>query len=218
MDYELSYYIGKYRRAILIGVVLIVLMSVGATIWYNLYLGEQRRGKLAVPVQVVPSDARVTLSTGQLLPSSGTAYIAPGTYRVTVDKQGFARQTRDLRVSTSALGYVYIGLVGTTKETTQWQAQHQAEYQRLETLAVARNRDYNSLFVSTNPIVGVLPIKDPYYSVDYRNRDDASIELLVWGTSPHARQAALDMLRRKGYEPTDYRISYDGFTNPLETR
>lgn len=218
MDYELSYYLGKYRRQLLAGVIVCVVLVTGATIWYNIWLAQQRAGKIAVPVQVVPNDARVTLSTGQLLPSSGTAYIVPGTYKVTVKKEGFDSQTRDLRVSNNALGYVYIGLAARSDDAKAWQTRHQTDYQYLESLTVARNRDYNALFASTNPIVSVLPIKDPYYSIDYQNRDDASVELIIWGTSPRSRQAALDMLRSKGYDPTDYRIRYDGFTNPLEAQ
>lgn len=218
MDYELSYYLGKYRRQLLAGLIVCVVLVVGMTIWYNIWLAQQRAGKIAVPVQVVPTDASVTLSTGQPLPQSGTAYIVPGTYKVTVKREGFDSQTRDLRVSDNALGYIYIGLVARSDDAKAWQARHQAEYQHLETLTVARNRDYNALFESTNPIVNVLPIKDPYYSVDYQNHDDASVELVIWGTSPHSRQAALSMLRSKGYDPTDYRVRYDGFDNPLEAQ
>lgn len=215
MNYEFSYYIGKYRRQLLIILITVVVIATGISIWHTLSLATQRRGKIAVPTQVVPRDASVTLSTGQSLPASGTSYIKPGVYKVTVQKAGFVSQTRDLRVSNNSLAYIYIGLVGRTDEAKAWQDRHQAEYQQLETLTVARNRDYNALFQSTNPIVSALPIKDPYYSVDYRNRDDTSIELVVWGTSPKSRQAALDMLRKKGYDPTDYRIVYEGFDNPL---
>lgn len=215
MQYEPAYYIGKYRRYIIMGVILLVLLITGATIWYNLQLAEQRRGKLAVPVDVVPNDANVVLSTGQQLPSRGTAYISPGNYNVTVSKQGFASQTRPLRVTQDAVPYIYIGLVGTTQEAKNWVDTHPEEYQRLQSLTVVKNQAYNTLFKSNNTIVNILPIKDPYYSVDYRNYNDESIELVIWGTSPATRQAALDQIRAKGYDPTDYRISYDGFDNPL---
>ena len=109
MQYEPAYYIGKYRRYIIMGVILLVLLITGATIWYNLQLAEQRRGKLAVPVDVVPNDANVVLSTGQQLPSRGTAYISPGNYNVTVSKQGFASQTRPLRVTQDAVPYITSG-------------------------------------------------------------------------------------------------------------
>lgn len=216
MQYEPSYYIGKYRRPILIAVILIVICSVGFTIWHNIRLAAERRGKLPVPVYVVPRDATVMLSNGQQLTTRGTAYIAPGNYKVTVASDGFDTQTRDVRVTSDAVPYIYIGLAGRSTQAKSWQQAHQSDYQQLEILTVERNREYNTLFKSRNQIVNILPIKDPYYSIDYRNYDDRSIELVVWGTSPQTRRAALDLLRKKGYEPTDYRISYDGFENPLE--
>ena len=217
MQYELSYYIGKYRLAILIGIVLLVIACVSAAIYSSYQASQQRRGKLPVPVEVVPRDATVKTNTGEELPSRGEAYLKPGEYKVTVARDGFATQTRDLRVSEDATPYIYIGLAGKSKESIDWQESHRPEYQRLELLTVEKNREYNTLFKSTNPIVNILPIKDPYYSIDYRNHDDKSVELIVWGTSAEKRQAAFAFLRKKGYEPTDYRIQYDGYKNPLET-
>jgi len=216
MQYELSYYIDKYRKPAIIATIVLFIVLAATITYYTLQLAEQRRGKIAVPVQVVPHDANVKLSTGETLPSNGTAYIAPGEYKVTVSYDGFTSQRRDLRVSSTAKPFIYTGLVGKTKEAKQWQVDNQADYGELETLTVERAREYNTLFKSNNPIVNVLPIKDPYYTIDYRNYDDKSIELIIYGVSPKYRQVALNFLRSKGYEPTDYRISYDNFDNPLE--
>ena len=135
---------------------------------------------------------------------------------MTVEKEGFASQTRELRVSAAAVPYVYIGLSGESDEAKAWEKRSARDYQQLELLTVAKNRDYTALFRSANPIVEILPIKDPYYTISYRNYDDASVELLIYGTSPRYREVALEFLRKKGYEPTDYRITYEGFINPLE--
>ncbi|MBH1980025.1 carboxypeptidase regulatory-like domain-containing protein [Candidatus Saccharibacteria bacterium] len=216
MQYELSYYLGKYRLAILVGIVLLVVLSISVAIYSTYQASQQRRGKLPVAVEVVPRDATVKTNTGEALTSRGEAYLKPGEYKVTVAREGFASQTRDLRVSEDSTPYIYIGLAGKSKESIDWQESHKSEYQRLELLTVEKNREYNTLFKSSNPIVNILPIKDPYYSIDYRNYDDKSVELVVWGTSTEKRQAALTFLRKKGYEPTDYRIKYDGYKNPLE--
>ncbi|MBH2007659.1 carboxypeptidase regulatory-like domain-containing protein [Candidatus Saccharibacteria bacterium] len=216
MQYELSYYLGKYRLAILVGVVLLVVLCIFVAIYSTYQASQQRRGKLPVAVEVVPRDATVKTNTGEALTSRGEAYLKPGEYKVTVAREGFASQTRDLRVSEDSTPYIYIGLAGKSKESIDWQESHKSEYQRLELLTVEKNREYNTLFKSANPIVNILPIKDPYYSIDYRNYDDKSVELVVWGTSAEKRQAALTFLRKKGYEPTDYRIQYDGYKNPLE--
>ena len=218
MQYELSYYLGKYRRQLLAGVIVLVLLLIGLVAFYTIRTSQQHQGKIAVPVEVVPRDAKVTLSTGEELTSRGTTYIKPGEYEVSVTKEGFETQNRPLRVSNDSVPYIYIGLAGKTKEAKEWQENNLSEYGRLELLTVEKNREYDTLFSSANPIIEGLPIQDPYYSIDYKNRDDRSIELIIWGTSPKNRQAAIDLLRNKNYEPTDYRVLYDGFDNPLETR
>ncbi len=216
MKYDLSYYIEKYRRPALVAVALCVVLILGIVAYHQIRLAMERSGTIAVPVEVVPRDAQVTLSNGDELPGRGTAYIAPGEYEVTVKKEGFATQTRDLRVSAAAVPYIYIGLTGKSEEAKAWQESHTRDYQNLELLTVAKNRDYTTLFRSANPIVEILPIRDPYYTISYRNYDDTSIELVIFGTSPRYRAVALEFLRDKGYEPTDYRISYEGFENPLK--
>lgn len=215
MSREPIYYLQHYRRFIVVSCVIICMLIIGLVAFWQYQVSQQRRGKIAVPVQVAPNDASVTLSTGEELPSDGEAYIKPGEYKVTVKAAGFGSQTRELRVSEAATPYIYIGLVGKSKEAKQWQKNHQREYDELEKLTTAKSREYSVMFDRNNPIVADLPINDPYYSIGYRNDDDTSVELIVWGTSPSNRAAALEMLRDKGHEPTDYRITYEGFDNPL---
>lgn len=216
MQYDISYYLAHYRRRFIIVTLLLVVLLTGVTAYVQIRTAQQRAGKIAVPVEVVPRDATVVLSNKQPLPSSGVAYIAPGEYKVTVKKEGFTTQTRDLRVSAAAVPYIYIGLSGESREAKSWQERNARDYQKLEIITVEKNRDYTTLFRSANPIVEILPIKDPYYTIDYRNRNDTSIELIIHGTSPRYREAAVAYLRSKGYEPTDYHVVYDGFINPLE--
>ncbi len=214
MQYEPAYYIGKYRRHILVSLIVCVAAIATLTIYTQWKNAAQRAGKLAVPVEVVPRDATVKIGE-QAITSRGTAWIAPGEHTATVSRDGFESQTRTLRVSADAEPYLYIALVGETNDAKKWQDSHQSDYQRIELLTVQKARDYNTRFKSNNPIVNILPIKDPYYSIDYRNYDDKTIELIIDGTSPRYRQVAIDLLRKKGYEPTDFRVTYDNFTNPL---
>lgn len=207
--------ISRHRYTIGAVAAIICMVVAGLVVWHQIKLAEQRAGKIAVPVYVAPSDATVKLSDNTELPTSGTAYLRPGEYEVTVSRDGFASQTRDLRVSENATPYIYIGLASDSEEADAWQKANRAAYAKIESLTVEKAREYNTLFKSNNPIVNVLPIQDPYYTVDYRNHDDASIELLIYGVSPQYREVALEFLRDKGYEPTDYRIVYENFKNPL---
>lgn len=218
MQYEPAYYIGKYRARIFAAVLATLIVSVSLAIYHHVQTQEARRGKIAVPVEVVPRDATVTIPGETDLPSRGDIYLKPGDYKVTVKKPGFETQTRTVRVSREGSPYVYVGLAGASKSAKKWVTQHTREYQRLEYLTTEKSREFGAKFKANNPIIADLPINDPYYSVSYRNRDDATVELIIWGTSPATRMAALNLLRDKGHEPTDYHITYDGFKNPLETR
>lgn len=215
MQYEPAYYIGKYRKHIAAVFVLIAIGVTGVVAYIQWRDAREHAGKVAVPVEVVPRDAQVKLSDGQELPGRGTVWLKPGEYKVTVSSDGFAPYTSNLRVSSDSMPYIYTGLAATSDKAKKWQEKHASEYHNLELLTIQKSRDYNVRFKSSNPIVNILPIKDPYYSIDYRNYDDKSVELIIYGASPRYRQAAIDLLRTKGYEPTEYRITYDGFVNPL---
>lgn len=214
MQYEPAYYIGKYRTYILAVCLGVIILAVGLTIYTQWRNASERAGKIAVPVEIVPRDAQVKLDK-KTITSRGTAWIAPGEYTATIERDGFTTQTRTIRVSENAVPYIYIALAGQTDEAKKWQASHQSDYQRLELLTIQKSREYNTRFKSNNPIVNILPIKDPYYTIDYRNHDDTTVELIIYGTSPRYRKSAIEFLRSKGYDPTDYRVSYEGFTNPL---
>lgn len=214
MQYELSYYIGKYRAWIFSTTIAIIVLVSSLVIYFQWQQANLHQGKIAIPVEVVPRDANVTLD-GKPLPSRGTAWITPGNYKVTVSKDGFASYTNSLRVSEDATPYIYVALAGKSDNAKKWQETNRADYSRLELLTIQKSREYNTRFKSNNPIVSILPIKDPYYTIDYRNYNDTSVELIIYGTSPRYREAAIDFLRSKGYDPTDYRVTYEGFVNPL---
>lgn len=216
MQHEPIYYLRKYRWAILAGLVCLCVVIAGGVWLLQQRQAKERAGKLPVAVTVVPSDATVTLSNGTKLRSKGDSYVKAGVYTVSVKKKGFVSHAQELIVSKETVPYVYVGLEGNSKQAKEWQQRHIRDYQQLELLTVRKNRTYNAKFKTANPIVRVLPIKDPYYTVDYRSPDGAAIELMIWGTSPKNRQAALDAVRAKGFDPTDYTITYENFTNPLK--
>ncbi len=214
MQYEPAYYIGKYRTHIFVTFIVLLVAIISFVIYTQWRNSIERAGKIAVPVEVAPRDASVKLGDDSIT-SRGTAWITPGEYEVVVTREGFKSQTRTIRVSEDAEPYIYIALAGNTDKAKKWQESHQSEYKRLELLTIQKSREYNTRFKSNNPIVNILPIKDPYYSIDYRNNNDKNIELIIYGTSPQYRQVAVDFLRKQGYDPIDYKVTYEGFKNPL---
>lgn len=214
MQYELSYYIGKYRKLVFGIIVALVILLSGLVVYIQWQQAALRQGKFAVPVELVPRDATVRLDNERIT-NRGSAWVTPGDHTVIVSREGFESYKGSVRVSADSTPFIYVALTGKSDDAKKWQENNRHEYTRLELLTIKKSREYNTRFKSNNPIVTILPIKDPYYTIDYRNHDDKSVELTIYGTAPRYRQAALDFLRKKGYEPTDYRVSYEGFTNPL---
>lgn len=213
-NYELSHYIQKYKRRIIIisGVILLAIIII--SIAYSLYLAHIHAGKLAVPMKIVPNDASVTLKDGTRL-SGSTIYLTPGKHTLIIKKDGFTTVEKQYLIEDYNQPAVYVGLVGKSDEAKKWQQQHQRDYQDLELLGRVQAAAYGEAFRARNPIIKILPIKDPYFTISYRNVDDESVRLTIWGTSPKYREFALEYLRQKGFEPTDYEIEFDGFKNPL---
>jgi hypothetical protein len=213
-NYDFSYYYQKhYKTVVITSIILFVCLIVGL-IAYQYKLSIERQGKIAVPMQVVPSDAEVYLDNTERL-SSDTVYITSGTHDITVKKAGFSTVTKSYRIKTYNEPAIYISLVGESEDAKKWQQAHNNEYKKLEVLAAEQAAKYSQSFSERNPIVKALPVKDPYFTISYRNVDDESVRLTIWGTSPRYREFAIDHLRKIGFEPTDYEIEFTGFKNPL---
>jgi hypothetical protein len=213
-NYDFSYYYQKHRRSIvIIGTLLLASLIIGTAI-YQYQLSKNRQGKLAVPVQIVPSDAEVYVDNIERL-SGDTVYIAPGNREISVKKEGFETVTKKYRIESYNNPAIYIGLAAESEEAKEWQRIHYNDYKQLEVLAAKQAVEYSKGFSERNPIVKVLPVKDPYFTISYRNIDDKSVRLTIWGTSPRYREFAIGHLRKLGFEPTDYDIEFTGFKNPL---
>lgn len=216
-NYDLSYYLSKYKAqlkwlatAIFIAVMVFMIVSLITNF-------IERQGKIGVPVSLVPADASLYVD-GQKVSSSGTAYLKPGKRQVKVASPGFTSIEKTYLVYDYNTPAIYVGLSGETKEAKKWQQNNLFRYRKLELLATENAHKYTELFQERNPIVKDLPIKDPYFTISYRNIDDKTIKLTIWGPSARYRQFALDQLRQKGYEPTDYQIEFENFNNPLAAK
>lgn len=217
MEHEALYYIKKYKLQISLWSAFALIVLTVISIAYNQQIARDRQGKVAVQIQVVPSDALVTIGDTKVT-SSGTAYVQPGSYKVTVKKQGFSDYTKVLDVHQESLPSIYVGLSGSDKDAKKWEDDHADQYSVLNRLEVERAAKFNHAQITKNEIIRILPINDPYFTVSYMSDGGDSIHLIVSGVTAKYRMFALDYIRQKGYEPTDYKIEFKGFKNPLEVK
>jgi len=214
-NYDFSYYYQKHRKTVLTMGVLLFICLIVSMIAYQYKISLDRQGKVAVAMQIVPSDAKVTVDMTDTL-AGNTVYITPGERKISVKKEGFAAVSKTYRIESYNSPAIYISLAGESDEAKHWEQTHQNEYKRLEVLSAKQAEKYSKDFRERNPIVNALPVKDPYFTISYRNIDDKSVRLTIWGTSPRYREFAIDHLRKLGFDPTDYEIEFTGFKNPLE--
>lgn len=204
-------FIQEHKRKI-IGAA-IVFMSV-IVIW-TAFILIGRIGKTPVMISVVPSDAKVLMNDIQV--GNGNQWVAAGTYTVTVERDGFSTQKQSVIVTGEKKeNIVALSLAPKTNEAKKWMQENLKEYKNNEKYgAIQANMD-GQYFTDKNPITRKLPFTDPYYKIGYVVHNDKSITITINTTSPRYRFYAVEKIREWGYEPTDFRIDFKDFKNPLE--
>lgn len=172
-------------------------------------------GKLPVVISTAPSDAKITVDNRSY--GNGTSWIVPGKYAVTVEKDGFKKDTETIIITgQKTQNVVAVSLVPQSDQAKKWATDHQADY--------AKNQQYGGIEASANgeyfaklhPIVDQLPFTDPYFKIGYTENRDQSVTLTISTPSPRYRFYAIEKLRKMGYDPTDFVIQFKDFHNPLE--
>lgn len=185
-------------------------------IWTTVIL-VGRIGKLPVVVSVVPSNATISLNGDSL--SNGTQWITPGEYTVTAARDGFTPIKQQVIVTQDKTdNIIAVSLVPKSKDAKEWAAHHQNEYKDNEKYGALQARAEGEYIADKNPITKKLPFKDPYYTIGYTVVDNKAITLTVSTTSPRYRFYAVEKIREWGYDPTDFKVVFKDFSNPLERR
>ena len=204
-------FIQTHKRKVIVSTVILLAILF---IWTVMIL-VGRIGKLPVTVSIVPSNAAITLNNESI--SNGTKWITPGNYTVTAKRDGFNDKKQMITVTSEKQdNIVAISLVPKSKQAKEWAQQHQDEYKNNEKYGALQASANGAYFTSQNPITKKLPYTDPYYTVGYTVNQDNSITMTISTQSPRYRFYAVEKIREWGYEPTDFRIQFKDFKNPLE--
>lgn len=206
-------------RSLIRIVIIFLVVGVIGVVSYNIYLSIERSGKQKVEVIVVPNDADVTLThieTKKVTKSNqGIIYIDPGTYDVSVQKNGFRsfKRTQDTTKNDTILAELY----PETAEAKKWAKNHNDQYEKLNAIVGSKAREYGKKLTDKYPLFSKLPIKNSYYSIGRMVKDDEQI-VLITTPSPQYRYIALKQIVRMGYKLSDYKIEFKDFQNPLEVK
>lgn len=180
---------------------------------------NQRQGKLAVNIKIIPSSAKVFIDDKPIGTRSGEIYVTPGEHTIKISNDGFKSHENTFHAREWYTPGQYVGLAPETEEATKWYNKNRKKYKEIELAIYRESQEYGKNFNERWPIVKILPLKDPYFTISYRlMQESGDIYLTVKGTSPRYREFAIKHLRKQGFEPTDYNIEFLGYENPLETK
>jgi uncharacterized membrane protein len=202
----------KYRQPILVAIVGLAILFTGWAIFNYV----TRIGKVGVTISAVPYSARVTIN-GQSS-GSGVVWLTPGTYTVKASSDGFSSREKRIEVTEKKKqNVVSLALSPQSDSAKKWAEAHQQDYKNNEFYGAIEAQENGKIFSDKHPVVKVLPYNDPYFQLDYRqDKDSDQITLTISTSSPRYRYFAIQKLRQLGYDPTDYKIDFKDFKNPLE--
>lgn len=208
MVYDIIEWIRTHRKQ----TALLVLCGLVLVVTYNGYLYIDRRGKTAVYIDVFPSNAEIAIKGAKTV-KEGTAYLPPGTYSYTISREGYVSRTATLYVESDKPASIYASLA---KEKGEYTSREQREIQRIEQKGGRESYANTQRFKAQYPITNYLPIKDAYYSIGYLvDEKGDNFHITVYTESPRYRAEALKRIRSIGEDPSDYRIEFKDFKNPL---
>lgn len=174
-----------------------------------------RSGKVGLYISTAPSNATVKIGDSQY--GRGTQWLAPGTYPVEATRDGFETVTRTIIVSSDKEQNVLaISLVPKSEDAKKWAEQHQDEYKRNEQYGAIEAAQTGKYLAKSAPITTKLPFKDPYFTIGYTIDEKQTVTLTIKTPSPRYRFYAIEKIREFGYDPTDFRVEFTDFKNPLE--
>lgn len=192
-------------------VVIIVLVFVG----YFAFTTITRSGKLAVEINAVPSDAKVTLNGTEV--GNGTIYIEPGNYEVKGSKEGFAEFSQQTSVDTNGQ-VISVPLAAESEEAKEWAKENESKYLDLESEAGIEAQRQGEEFAKKNPIISLLPHESLLYTIGYRadTSDPTGNSIIIEISAIEGyRQQALYQLQQWGYDPTNFKINFSDYKNPF---
>lgn len=182
---------------------------------FSLWTFIDRAGKTPLVISVVPRDAHVIVADQKK--GHGTHYLRDGQYEIEVKKEGFETQKRTITITNAKdQNVVAVSLGPVSDSAKDWASKNEDLYKQNEEFGAIEAASNGAFFAKTNPITKQLPFIDPYFTITYVSSSDNSITLSIETPSPRYRYYAIAKLRTLGYDPTDYKIVFKDFRNPLE--
>lgn len=197
----------KKRIFLLLVAVLIIVASVILVVYQS--IANQRRTAI-LDIVIAPKSALAKLNGKNVKP--GIRKVVPGTYTLTVSKDGFATSSANASVGAKETKFLGVALIPNRDDTKSWYAMHPDDQLLLESIT-SRNSDQDAeVIFAENPIYKLLPV----IGINESFRIDAGVSrqgndkpaLYVRSLSEQNKQAALQWIKDQGADPSKFEIIY----------
>lgn len=202
------------RRYLVIGILALGIM--GLVIFSIVNLISQK-DTIPVQIYIVPDSAIVKIDNKKYSNNS-TAHLKAGVYNVVSTKDGFNENSITFNVNTTdSSPTINIALYPSSASATDWYNQNQNLYLQFEgregTIANKNGDD----FAKINPITAYLPIQKAIYTIGYKNDPSQGINGIIVTIKAYNgyREPALQEIRDKGINPSDYKIEFVDYKDPF---
>ncbi len=175
-----------------------------ALVTYFLITSVSRQGETKLNIQTVPSSATIVID-GK--PARKSAYLSPGEHIVNISASGFETQEDSINLSEGTLTKYY-PLTPVSESAKAWAKKNQSLYLQLEGKVAEQNKVEGEAFAKNNPITNVLPYRGALYDIEYRQKSNGQIVILIIAESAENRAFALRKIENMGYQPTDFEIEF----------
>ncbi len=192
-------------------IILLIVITLGVIIGFVLIQALNRLGKKSVEIVVAPRIATIKIDNQSV--GQGTVYLKEGEHTLLVSSDGFSTVSKKFTVPTT----IPITALLTPKTTAaqQYASTHQAEFLKVEGVVGNSSDQAGQQYLKENPILGFLPYKSPLFNIDYGNAANGDLRLYISASTPVGRQVAIAEIRKWGFDPTNYDITFTNFTNPF---
>ncbi len=189
----------------------LIVITVLAVTTFSLVLFGQRFGKTEVSVNIVGKNPQLYANDIKV---SSTSYLKQGSYTLRAEAEGFKTSSKEVVVTAEPLETQII-LSPISESAKTWAKDHERDYLKAEGTAGAQTRKEGEAFFETYPLTQILPIKGSYYAINYRLDTKGGPIIEITSTSALGRQVALEQIKSRGYNVSDYQLKFVGLDNPF---
>ena len=200
------------RKQIICSIGLVFIVIIGLSV-YTVTKSKMYSATVTLAFTPQSASAKVNGKSAKL----GSVKVKPGGITVVVSKDGFATQTKQVRVQKGKNTYVGVILQPNRSDTKDWYTNHPDDAKALEGIS---SKDFinSSNNAETNlPLIKDLPYFERYFRIDYgqsqAHPNSTNQAIYITYYDPMGKQQALDWIQQQGYNPSQLEIIYSNQTN-----